>query len=84
MAAADYYDIVGSAMELERYLDEDGESRSAYRSVPETVAKVRRLRVKRLIDRTRGAWPQSWRARWGTAFCIAGEVVMLEGLDVVH
>jgi hypothetical protein len=30
----------------------------AYRSAPETVAKVR-LRLKRLNDRTRGAWPQS-------------------------
>lgn len=37
------------------------------RCVSETVAKVLRARLR---DRTRGAWPQSWRALWGTKRCI--------------
>jgi hypothetical protein len=39
-----------------------------YCSVPATLANA--LRRWLLEDRTRGAWPQSWRARCGTTRCI--------------
>ena len=38
-----------------------------YCSVPATLANALR---QWLLDRMRGAWPQSWRARCGTTRCI--------------
>jgi hypothetical protein len=46
----------------------------------ETVAKPRCLRLN---DRTRGAWPQSCRARWGTTRCMLGDIAWLRGARVV-
>jgi hypothetical protein len=67
MAAANDNHIVGS-VDMSDMCDRGSAAiRFSYCDVPETVANVLCLRLN---DRTRGAWPQSCRARWGTSLCI--------------